>query len=169
MSTIPKARIAADPKVGAAVGAFVSIPIGEFFGLQPEIMISQRGFKADGTIFGMPYEMKRTSTYLDIPLLFSFRPAPFLSILAGPQFSYLLNQKDEFNSTPFSFDVENEFKNDNIRKNTLCFVGGADINIGHFVIGARVGLDLMDNKGDGSSTTPRYKNAWGQATVGFRL
>ena len=27
----------------------------------------------------------------------------------------------------------------------------------------------LDNNGDGSSTNPRYKNAWVQATLGFRI
>lgn len=159
----------ADGKAGFAGGFFVSIPIGRILGIQPEILLSQRGFKASGSFLTMPYELKRTSTYLDIPLLFSIRPTPFLSIVLGPQYSYLLNQKDNFQSSLFSYEVEEEFKNDNIRKNTLCFVGGVDVNLGHFVIGARVGTDLMNNRGDGTSNTPRYKNVWGQMTFGVRL
>ena len=31
----------ADSKVGFAVGGFVSIPIGKYFGIQPEILFSQ--------------------------------------------------------------------------------------------------------------------------------
>ncbi len=160
---------AADGKIGFAAGAFVSIPIGRYLGFQPEVMFSQRGFSGNGAVFGMPYGMKRTSNYLDVPLLFSFRPAPFISILVGPQYSYLLSQRDDFESSAFDFMVEEEFDNDNIRKNTLCFVGGIDVNVGHFVIGARAGWDLMDNKGDGTSSTPRYKNVWGQATFGVRI
>jgi hypothetical protein len=34
----------------------------------------------------------------------------------------------------------------------------------NIVIGARAGWDLLNNKGDGTSTTPRYKNMWYQAT-----
>jgi len=48
-------------------------------------------------------------------------------------------------------------------------VGGVDINLVNIVLGARVGLDMYNNNGDGTSTTPRYKNVWAQATVGFRL
>jgi hypothetical protein len=29
--------------------------------------------------------------------------------------------------------------------------------------------DLKNNNGDGTSTTPRYKNVWYQATVGYRF
>lgn len=159
----------ADGRVGYAVGAFVTIPIGTILAFQPELMLSQRGFKATGSFFGNPYEINRVTTHLDVPLLFAFRPAPFLSIVAGPQYSYLLKQKDSYTGSTVDFSVENEFENDNIRRNTLSFLGGLDINLGSVVVGTRVGFDLHENQGDGTSTTPRYKNMWVQGTVGFRL
>jgi hypothetical protein len=80
-----------------------------------------------------------------------------------------MKQKDVFANAFTTIEQETEFQNDNVRKNTLCFTGGADINLNHFVIGARVGWDLMNNNGNGTTTTPRYKNVWYQATVGFRF
>lgn len=159
----------ADGKLGFAGGAFVMIPIGDFLGVQPEFLISQKGFQATGSLLGFNYEMTRTTTYIDVPLLFVLRPAPFLSVVAGPQFSYLINQKDEFTSSIVSYDIEQEFENDNVRKNILGFVGGIDINIDHFTIGARAGFDFQDNQGDGTSSTPRYKNVWLQGTLGIRI
>ncbi len=159
----------ADGKFGLAGGAFLSIPIGDFFGIQPEFLFSQKGFQATGSVLGLNYELTRTSTFIDVPLFFAVRPVPFITILAGPQFSYLINQKDEFTSSVSSFAVEQEFNNDNIRKNVMCFVGGVDINISHIVVGARAGFDFQDNAGDGTNSTPRYKNVWYQATVGIRF
>jgi hypothetical protein len=159
----------ADGKFGFATGAFLSIPIGKFLGIQPEVLFSQKGFNGTGKLFGGGYELRRTSNYLDVPLLAAFKPAPFLTILAGPQFSYLLSQKDEFKNGTTTIAQEKAFETDNIRKNTLCFTGGLDINVGHFVLGARVGWDIQNNAGDGSANTPRYKNAWYQGTVGFRF
>jgi len=161
--------LVADGKFGLAGGAFLSIPIGDFFGIQPEFLFSQKGFKATGSVVGLNYELTRTSTFIDVPLFFAVRPVPFITILAGPQFSYLINQKDEFTSSVSSFAVEQEFENDNIRKNIMCFVGGIDINVSHIVIGARAGFDFQDNAGDGTNSTPRYKNVWYQATVGIRF
>jgi hypothetical protein len=43
------------------------------------------------------------------------------------------------------------------------------VNLDHTVIGARAGWDLSNNNGNGTSSTPRYKNAWVQATVGYRF
>jgi hypothetical protein len=159
----------ADAKFGLAVGAFLSIPIGEYLGIQPEILFSQKGFKATGRMFGSGYELTRTSNYIDVPLLVALRPAKSVTLLAGPQFSYLMRQKDEFSSPTTNYQQEEEFENDNIRRNTLCFIGGIDFNFDNTVIGARAGWDLSNNNGDGTTTTPRYKNAWLQATIGFRF
>jgi hypothetical protein len=159
----------ADPKFGLAAGIFLAIPIGTYLGIQPELMISQRGFKSTGSILGNRYELTRTTTYLDIPLLFAFKPSEFITILGGPQFSYLLQQKDAFANGTTSIETEKEFENDNIRKNILCLTGGLDLTLKHIVLGARAGVDLQTNHGNGNSSTPRYKNVWYQATIGYRF
>ncbi|MDP3452408.1 MAG: hypothetical protein Q8R90_05585, partial [Bacteroidales bacterium] len=127
------------------------------------------GYKGSGSILGSSYSYKYTSNFVDVPLLIAFKPISLITILAGPQYSFLISDKYEFNSAVVNIDQENQFKNDNIRKNILCFIGGADINLSKVVIGARVGWDIQDNKGDGTSQTPRYKNVWYQATIGFRF
>ncbi|MDY0253809.1 MAG: porin family protein [Tenuifilaceae bacterium] len=159
----------ADAKVGFAAGVFVAIPLGRLLGIQPELLYSQKGFKASGSILGNDYTFTRTLNYLDIPLLVVVKPSEMFSIVAGPQYSYLMSTKDVFENSFLNTEQEEEFDNDNLRKNTLCFLGGFDINLSSIVIGARVGWDLFQNNGDESSTTPRYKNVWYQATVGFRF
>lgn len=159
----------ADPKFGMAAGVFLAIPIGTYVGIQPEVLFSQKGFQATGSTFGQEYRFTRTTNHLDIPIYLALKPSEFVTIVAGPQFSYLMSRKDEFESTFLNTDVEDEFDNENIRKNTLGVSFGLDININYFVIGARAAWDLQDNKGDGSSSTPRYKNTWLQATVGFKF
>ncbi|MBK8776261.1 MAG: PorT family protein [Saprospiraceae bacterium] len=159
----------ADSKVGFAGGIFLGIPIGSFLGLQPEILISQKGFKGSGTLLGSPYSTSRTTTYLDIPLQLQLKPAPFITLLAGPQFSYLLKQKDTYTYGSNSTEQEQEFNNENIRKNILGLVGGIDLIFGHLVLSGRIGRDLQRNNGDGTSLTPRYKNQWMQFTAGVEF
>lgn len=159
----------ADPKLGFAGGGFLAIPIGEKIGVQAEMLISQKGFKATGTILGSTYNFTRTTTYLDVPIMFQLKPIEMFTILAGPQFSYLMKQKDVFQNSAYSYLQEKEFENDNVRKNILGFIGGVDINIVHVVVSARVAWDLVNNRGDGTSSTPRYKNVWAQATIGYRF
>jgi len=159
----------ADAKIGFAGGVFLGIPLGNFFGLQPEVLISQKGFKGSGSLLGFPYSFTRTTTYLDIPLQLQMKPASFITIVAGPQFSYLMNQKDVYTFAGNSSAQEEAFDNDNIRKNILGFVAGADVYYQHFVFSARLGWDFQTNNGDGTSDTPRYKNQWLQFTVGYKL
>ena len=157
----------AQAKFGAAAGIFLRIPIGKYFGIQPEGVISQKGFKASGTLLGGRYDFTRTTTYLDIPLLLELKPSEFFTLVVGPQFSYLLNQRDQFTSSANSYYQELEFEHSGIRKNIFGAVGGFEINLKHIVLGARVGIDLQNNNGDGTSTTPRYKNVCFQGTIGY--
>lgn len=157
----------ADAKFGLAAGAYLIIPFGKYLGIQPEVMLSQKGFRASGVMLGSPYTFTRTTTYLDLPLLVAFKPSEFFTLLAGPQYSYLLNQRDVFSNSSTSYIQEHEFQQDNIRKNIFGIVGGLDLNLKHITLGARVGCDLQNNNGDGTSTTPRYKNVWFQGTVGY--
>ena len=159
----------ADPKLGLVFGGFIAIPIGKYIGVQPELLYSQKGFKATGSLLGSNYEYKRTTSYVDIPILFQLKPSQFLSIVVGPQYSYLVSQKNEFTSTIYSNAQEEQFNNDNVRKNILCFIGGVDVNLNHFVLGVRAGWDLTQNNGDGTYTTPRYKNVWYQFTLGYSI
>ena len=159
----------ADAKFGLAGGGFVSIPIGRYFGIQPEVLFSQKGYKSSGTFLGSTYSMTRTTDYVDVPLLVAFKPIEYISFVFGPQFSYLLKQKDDFTGGTITSTQEQTYTNNNIRKNTFCLTGGADINIEHLVLGFRGGWDVTNNNGDGTSTTPRYKNMWYQATIGFRF
>jgi len=46
---------------------------------------------------------------------------------------------------------------------------GTDVIISHVVISGRMGWDFQTNNGDGTSSTPRYKNKWFQLTVGFKI
>src|SRR5690606_24744122 len=97
------------------------------------------------------------------------KPAPMLTILVGPQYSYLIKQTDVFENPISDVVVEQEFDNQSIRKNTLGFIGGIDVNFNDLVLGARVSWDLFNNSEDGSSSTPRYKNVVGQITLGYRF
>ncbi|MGM0478926.1 MAG: porin family protein [Bacteroidota bacterium] len=157
----------ADGKFGFAGGAALTIPIGKYLGVQPEILLSQKGFKGNGVFLGSDYSFTRTTTYLDIPLQVAFKPASYLTIVAGPQYSYLLKQEDDFNNEFLSSSHEEEFENENIRNNILGVVAGIDFNLKDFVVSTRVGWDITNNHGDGSSSTPQYKNLWMQATIGY--
>ncbi|MDQ3047785.1 MAG: PorT family protein [Bacteroidota bacterium] len=159
----------ADAKFGFAGGVMADIPFGKYLGLQPAALISQKGFRASGAILGGVYVFTRTTTYVDFPLAITLKPSEFFTIMAGPQYSYLLHQRDAFESSTTSYAQEQEFKNDNVRKNMFGVMGGLDINLKHITLGARVNWDVQSNNGDGTSSTPRYKNVWYQGTIGYKF
>jgi len=159
----------ADGKLGLALGGFVRIPILKQIGIQPEILYSQKGFKGSGTLLGNSYNFSRTTNYLDVPILFAFKPSPYVTFLGGPQFSYLLSQKDEFTSTLYSNSQMAEFNLDDIRNNLFGFALGIDANFENFLVSARACWDVSNNHADGTRTTPRYKNMWFQLTLGYRI
>ncbi|MDD2550958.1 MAG: porin family protein [Bacteroidales bacterium] len=159
----------ADAKFGFTGGAFLIVPIGKFLGIQPEILVTQKGFKGSGNLLGAPYSFKRTTTFLEIPILLAVRPSEMITLVAGPQYSYLMYERYEFTSSIVNIDQEEKFEQDNIRKNMFGFVGGVDINLSPIVLSARVGWDIQNNKGDGTSSTPRYKDFCSQITIGFKF
>lgn len=159
----------ADPKYGLAGGAFLSLPIGKYLGVQPEVMISQKGFKGSGSLLGFDYSYTRTTTFIDVPLLVQFKPIQYFTLLAGPQFSYLLKEKNVYTFGSNSAEQEQAFTNEDPRNNIMGFVVGADINVNKLVISARAAWDFQTNNKNSVSTTPRYKNQLLQLTVGFRI
>lgn len=159
----------ANSKYGFAGGAFLSIPIGKYLGVRPEALFSQKGFYADRNYEGSTFSFSRTTSYIDVPLLVEFKPSPYLTLVGGPQYSYLLDQTDIFSSGEYTSVQQQQFANDNLRKNTLGASFGFDVNLSRFVLGGRYAFDMQSNNGDGTSSIPRYKNRWLQGTVGFRF
>ncbi|PKL85870.1 MAG: PorT family protein [Ignavibacteriae bacterium HGW-Ignavibacteriae-1] len=159
----------ANSAFGLVFGGFVSIPIWKYVGFQPGLLFSQKGFEGSGKILGGDYRLTRTTNYIAIPLLATLRPIKEITIVAGPQYSYLVKQTDVFENALTTVEQEQEFENDNIRNNTLSFLIGLDVNMDQLVFGTRLGWDLHQNHGDGNSHTPRYRNSWVQFTVGYRF
>jgi hypothetical protein len=160
----------ADPKIGFAGGLFFAIPIGTYLGVQPELLVSQKGFQGSGMLLGTSYSFSRTTTYLDVPIYLQVKPMQELTLLVGPNYSYLFDQKDEYTFGSNSVEQETEFENDNIRKNLLGLAVGLDVTLArHLVLSGRLAFDFQNNNGDGSNFTPRYKNQWLQFTAGYRF
>lgn len=145
------------------------MPIGTYLGIQPEVLYSAKGYTGQGTsIFG-PYSYTDRLDFLDVPIMLQFKPIPHLYLLGGPEYSYLLSHTYTFDQGVTSNTTQEQFNNDNIRKNVFGLIFGLDIDMGHITLGGRVAWDLQDNNGDGTSTLPRYRNIWGQVTLGLHI
>lgn len=152
----------ADAKFGFAGGVFVAIPLSQLIGIQPELMFSQKGFKTQGTFF----DGKITSSYLDLPIHLQIKPTENISLLAGPQFSYLLSTKYELNG--FSA-IDEENMNDNNNRATLGISAGIDFTVQNFLISARGSWDLSKVNKDNSTSDINYKNQLFQVTLGYKF
>lgn len=159
----------ANPRFGFAGGVFVAIPIVEMLGFQPEILFSQKGFQGAGTILGEPYSFSRRSNYIDVPLQLAVKPTSFLTLLAGPQYSWLISETNEYNFFNSTTSLEEYFDNQDLRRNTLGFITGLDLHFNSVTLSGRMGWDLQANHEDGTSETPRYKNRWLQFTIGVSM
>src|SRR5690554_6897416 len=63
----------ADAKVGYTAGLTLDIPLGEIFGIHPEVLITQKGYKGSGSLLFQNYSYSRTTTFLEIPLLVAIK------------------------------------------------------------------------------------------------
>lgn len=148
-------------KFGYNVGAFSEINFSKHIGIQPEVLFSQTNFRT-GTEFSSIYpggtdDLKGKLNYLSIPILLSIRPIPLLSILVGPQFGILLNGDQHLTT-----QAKDAFK-----KGDFSMVGGAQLNLAGFKLGARyvVGLTDINELGD----EEKWKNQGFQVYAGFRI
>jgi len=162
-------NFAADYKFGFAGGIFMAIPLGKYLGIQPEFLYSEKGYESTGSVEGSSFNNTHTAKYLDIPVHLQLKTNEVLTLLFGPQFSYLLDKDNDFSDSFLTDEQEQDFDNIDIDKFTFGLSGGLDINFGHVVLGGRVGWDLTQNNGEGTSISPQYRNLWYQATLGFRF
>lgn len=158
-----------DSKLGFAGGVFLSIPVGKYLGVHPEVLFSQKGFTSKSNAPENSYDFSRTTNFLDIPIMAEFKPVKYVTIMGGPQYSYLMRQYDVYKRGTTILAQEEQFKTDNIRKNIFGAIVGLDINIARYVFSGRYSFDMQHNNGDGTYTIPRYKNSCLQVTAGFRF
>ncbi|MFA5780064.1 MAG: porin family protein [Elusimicrobiota bacterium] len=87
-------------RVGIVAGGFVTIPLNDQFSLQPELLLSMKGVKYEGSFMGESYESTVKLTYIEIPVLAklnipsegSVKPNVFL----GPSIGMKASAKSEF-------------------------------------------------------------------------
>lgn len=158
-----------ETKYALTAGALIHFPVTKYIGFQPEIAISQKGFKGSGLLLASNYNFTRTSLIMDIPLQVVVKPSEFISLLAGFQYSYLLKQRNEFTTSFSSFTQEQVFRNESLRRNNVGFICGADINLKHMFLSARASWDFFRNTNIDNAPTPRYKNVCFLGCIGYKF
>ena len=78
---------------GYHVGGFAEIPLTRTFNLESGLYLSRKGFRAEEEMLGVEFDVINTSTYLDLPVLAKYAVTRNYSLMAGPQLSYLVDNK----------------------------------------------------------------------------
>jgi hypothetical protein len=127
-------------KYGYHAGFFSELMLTKKFGIQPEVLFSETNLRA-GDSLGSLYNgiaitdiAKIKLQYISIPILLDYKPIPFLTLQAGPQFGILMNQ-----TKPLSANAKDTFK-----KGDLSLLLGAQLNVFKFRVYARYAVGLSD-------------------------
>jgi hypothetical protein len=127
-------------KFGYHAGFFSELMLTKKFGIQPEILFSETNLRA-GDSLGSLYNgisvtdiAKIKLQYISIPILLDYKPIPFLTLQAGPQFGILMNQTKALGA-----NAKDAFK-----KGDLSLLLGAQLNIFKFRVYARYAVGLAD-------------------------
>ena len=146
---------------GYHAGAAAEMMWSKTWGIQPEVLFNQSstqtGYSFD-TLYkaispGMVKDIKLN--YLSIPVLLNWRPSPFITFQAGPQFSILMSKQKTLLQ-----DGTEAFKNGNVS-----ILGGVQLNILSFRVYGRYGIGLTNL--NNIDEQDKWKSQGGQVGVGF--
>jgi len=156
-------------KAGLNAAVILEIPVVPVFSVQPELQFSQKGFKRSGSFLSAPYDYSLTTNFIEIPVLAKIRPSKNFGIFIGPQYSFLVSTSTKFKVGNEAYESQVDQDVDNFRKNILGGVVGVELSTGPLFFDLRYSRDFQTNNGDGTSSTPRYKNQVAALSVGLRF
>lgn len=93
-------------RIGFNTGAFAEIPVQENLFIRPELLYSSKGFAYSATSSSREGSLRLN--YINLPVLFAFRPANNVSFMAGPEIGYL--QKAVSKSQGITTDMTNFYR-----------------------------------------------------------
>lgn len=126
-------------KIGFNAGVFATIPVAESFSIQPEVLYTQYGSKADYTVLGTKYSSSAKLDYVAVPVMFQYNFVPNFYVEAGPEFGLMVSAK-------------NKVKNESNGASSTTDNYKDDLNSFNLGIGLGAGYYFTDNIG----ITARY-------------
>jgi len=155
-----------ETKTGFNAGVTVEIPLIAGLQFTPELLYSQKGYK-NTTSLGT---FKQTTSFIDVPILASFRLGSSFNIVAGPQVSFLLNTKNKFENDFGSVEQTIDEESDRFKKSLVGGVIGFRYDVNDkFDIHARYALDFQKNNENGTTNTPEFRNQVYSIGVGVKF
>jgi len=148
---------------GFSAGVYGKLNFTSKWSLQPELDWNQTIGKTttDFTdIYGGVGLAQVNLNYAAIPILVSFKPQPWLSILVGPQYGFLVTQTQDLLQNP------NDRGKKAFNHNDLSIVFGGQLNLEKVVIGLRYQAGLNNIC---FSTTDTWRQYGFQFYIGYQL
>lgn len=135
------------------IGTYVNSSFSGHFGVQVEVLFSNKGFKYETDSLGT---INASLNYLNFPVLFYYRPAKLVEIEFGPEFGYLISGESLVKSFDMAIDVGLRFRLSPKFNAGLRYSQGFKFNM---------------KKGDYVSRegSAKYSNSTFQVSLGFNL
>lgn len=153
-----------DPKMGLAIGGFLTYSINETFAIQPEIYYSMQGAKQEVPDEDMDIDIDYDYDYIQIPALVKFYIPIEASIspnlFLGPALG--INVNDKFKIDFEGMEVETDA---NVKTLDFGLIFGAGVDVGPVTIDARYNLGLTAT--DDSEEEFDVKNSVISIMVGY--
>lgn len=131
-----------ESRLGICIGGFITFNISEMFAIQPEVLYSMKGSKAEGTLFGETFKLQFNLSYLEIPVLVKLRiptqgnVKP--SLFVGPSLAIKLSGKGKMEYAGESEEEDIE----ELKDTDFGLIIGAGVDFGKLTVDLRYNLGL---------------------------
>jgi|SRR5688572_5525873 hypothetical protein len=156
-------------RFGFNVGVYGQVLSSDVFAIQPELLFSTKGAKAEygGSLFDQT--VKYNLSYLDLPVLAVFKLGESAEIHVGPYIGYLLaaNISTDGDLGSSADDIDR----DHLKPFDYGLSGGFGLNFGDFQVGARYnyGLAKLADSDAAEMVIGDSKNSVAQIYLSFNL
>lgn len=156
-----------DSRTSFHVGALAEFPIADIFSIQVEALYSGQGFEiSSNNLLGQDNKVEYQLDYINVPVLAKFYLIKGLSIEAGPQFNFLVNEE-------IDSDVNNDGGDnpeDNTKSFDFGFAGGLTFQTEMGIFATARYYQGVTNIVEGSEgNDPTVNNSVFQIGVGYKF
>lgn len=150
-------------KVGLFIGGSAILPVSEKSLVEMELLFIQKGSKTPTPKNGAAnYFYKMSLNYLEVPLIYTFRPVKYVSIHAGPTFGVLVGSKEEDNAGELTGQIP-------FQKTELGIDGGLSVYFSeHLSLTMRLSTSLLPIRKTGANT-PLFESGQYNSGLAFFL
>lgn len=150
-------------KVGLFIGGSAILPVSEKSLVEMELLFIQKGSKTPTPKDGAAnYFYRMSLNYLEVPLIYTFRPVKYVSVHAGPTFGVLVGSKEEDNAGELTGQIP-------FQKTELGIDGGLSVYFSeHLSLTMRLSTSLLPIRKTGANT-PLFESGQYNSGLAFFL